>query len=667
MRLVASPLFAAWATIAATMRLLLLASPLFAAWATIGAATSDRVSGGSSTTATESAVPTRVPTTVTTAVTPAPCAGSNTSMCPHYWHRANDTFYEVYVNGLQSFVYQGENPPECSGGYKAQPGHCARLWNVQSQSYTMASADYSMNGSGVPVEIRVVTSHGRLAGRPFTDARVVAGFGKGEPTTKSSRAGEFVFTVASAGHYSVELFGQGEGLRDALLLFLDDRPATASACPSPTGGGKLHHFAGPSASNSGYYAFDMLTVAAGDVVCLERGAWVEGHLSQDPGPGPEAGCSGHGIQVAGGGVWSGQAGLVGKTPAVDRRPLIQLCGANISVTGIVVVNALAANVELSPYWYTGYHDFPPGQMRALRGGNRIHDVKALSTWWYSTDGLYAGPWGEISNSFVMVNDDALKPMARHSSVTNCTVWQGDNGWSIMLGWNTGTLETGMSVRDVHVIHVGHWADAYCYPCNATQQSCGSGSSAGVGPGRGYCDNNVEGINNVEGVGYGGYRAVIGAIYGEPGGIAGVTMNNIRVSGAVWRAFSIAATWSEFGQDPVGNIHNWVLGPDQPIVFEQPQKQGIRSKLWGTGLGGLQAPGAVFDMAFWGLVIANVSVSSANYEQYFALAQECTPASSMGKNVINITFGGELLPPRINNVAAIPPQRLSGPGGGGGAT
>ena len=186
------------------MRLLLLASPLFAAWATIEAAAT------AATAATESAVP----TTATTAVTPAPCDGSTPALCPQYWHSANDTFYEVWVNGLQSFVYQGEDPPECSGGYKAQPGHCARLWNVQSQSYTMASADYSLNGSGVPVEIRVVTSHGRLAGRPFTDARVVAGFGKGEPTTKSSRAGEFVFTVARAGHYSVELFGQGEGLRD---------------------------------------------------------------------------------------------------------------------------------------------------------------------------------------------------------------------------------------------------------------------------------------------------------------------------------------------------------------------------------------------------------------------------------------------------------------------
>ena len=144
---------------------------------------------------------------------------------------------------------------------------------------------------------------------------------------------------------------------------------------------------------------------------------MEGHLAQDQ----ERGCSGHNIQVAGGGVWSGQA-AIGKTPEDSRTALIQLCGANISVSGITTVNALGANIELSPYWYSGYHDVLPGRMQELRGANRIDNVKALATWWYSTDGLYAGPWGVVSNSFVMVNDDSLKPMARHTKVRDCTVW-----------------------------------------------------------------------------------------------------------------------------------------------------------------------------------------------------------------------------------------------------
>jgi len=147
----------------------------------------------------------------TASVTPAPCDGSDPSACPYYWRKPEDTFYRVFINGQESFVYIGEDPPKCTGGYNAQPGHCASHWNVQSQSYTMASAAFSADA---PVEVRVLTGHGKLATKPFVDPRAVAGFGKGDPTEMSSSPGEYVFTVASAGHYSIELFGQGAGLRD---------------------------------------------------------------------------------------------------------------------------------------------------------------------------------------------------------------------------------------------------------------------------------------------------------------------------------------------------------------------------------------------------------------------------------------------------------------------
>ena len=73
-----------------------------------------------------------------------------------------------------------------------------------------------------------------------------------------------------------------------------------------------------------------------------------------------------------------------------------------------------------------------------------------------------------------------------------------DGWSVVAGWNTGTEESGMTVENVHVIHVGHWADGYCYPCNAKTHSCSGGPSS-AGPGRGYCN----GTNPPEG--YQGYE------------------------------------------------------------------------------------------------------------------------------------------------------------------
>ena len=58
---------------------------------------------------------------------------------------------------------------------------------------------------------------------------------------------------------------------------------------------------------------------------------------------------------------------------------------------------------------------------------------------------------------------ALKPMASNITIEDNTVWQGDNGWSVMLAWN-GPGGQHSRVRNVHVIHVGHHSDGYCYPC-----------------------------------------------------------------------------------------------------------------------------------------------------------------------------------------------------------
>ena len=119
-----------------------------------------------------------------------------------------------------------------------------------------------------------------------------------------------------------------------------------------------------------------------------------------------------------------------------------------------------------------------------------------------------------------------------------------------------------------------------------------------------------------------------------GGLADVRMENILVSGPYWRAVSLAATWNLFGKDPVGSIRDWTVGGRQPVVFEQPQKPGIRSKVWATGAG--QCDGVVFNIAFPGLSIGNVTVDAANRGQYFNLAEECSPESSV-QNVRNITF------------------------------
>ena len=57
-------------------------------------------------------------------VTPPPCAGSDASHCPYYYTKPADSFYQVWINGQQSFVYQAEIPAKCKTGHINCARHC---------------------------------------------------------------------------------------------------------------------------------------------------------------------------------------------------------------------------------------------------------------------------------------------------------------------------------------------------------------------------------------------------------------------------------------------------------------------------------------------------------------------------------------------------------------
>lgn len=283
-------------------------------------------------------------------VTPPPCTGVDPSACPYYWKPVESRFYQVELNGIPSYVYQSELPSACAdGSYK-----CARDWDVKSQSFTSASADFS---GGCPVTVTVHTQlaggRGRLSHKEFRSPTVASRFGVGRPVEVSTTAGEYVFNVTAAGQYSIELFGQDalfgqdelfgqDALADALLVFIDDAPskdaAHAEGCGAPALGGRQYRFSAPGVVNpttpswtphstgypTGYYALDTLTIGAGDAVCVERGAVVEGYFASS---GP---CTNHNARVEGGGIISGKS-ATGYSPKDDRRPLLQLCGQNVTV------------------------------------------------------------------------------------------------------------------------------------------------------------------------------------------------------------------------------------------------------------------------------------------------------------------------------------------------
>ena len=211
------------------------------------------------------------------------------------------------------------------------------------------------------MHVTVRTRRGYLRHKPLVSPKVTSRFGHGHPTLTGLGPGEFNFSITDPGHYSVEIFG-GSDLRDALLIFVDDaRNANVSKCPSPHGNGTLYHYTGPGVHNpqnpswlnTGYYAFNKtLILRTGDVVCVDRGAYVQAHFGSD-------GCDSEHVRIIGAGIIAGQGNVL--IPPNDTRPLVQLCGSDMHTDGIIFINSLASNLELNPYWAKGYKakDPPP--------------------------------------------------------------------------------------------------------------------------------------------------------------------------------------------------------------------------------------------------------------------------------------------------------------------
>lgn len=95
---------------------------------------------------------------------------------------------------------------------------------------------------------------------------------------------------------------------------------------------------------------------------------------------------------------------------------------------------------------------------------KVNRYKQVGAWYWQTDGLeiYSGVGesnkGEMFDSFVHANDDAIKLYHSNVEIKNTVVWAGENGAVIQFGWesldlNTDPLNPSESVVDgVDVIH-----------------------------------------------------------------------------------------------------------------------------------------------------------------------------------------------------------------------
>ena len=86
------------------------------------------------------------------------------------------------------------------------------------------------------------------------------------------------------------------------------------------------------------------------------------------------------------------------------------------------------------------------------------------TWQMGQDGLNAGKFGTVEDSFVRVIDDAIKPWDSHGIYKNLVVWQLTLGWPINFGWwGWNEPDHGTTIDSVHVIHNHNWISSPRWP------------------------------------------------------------------------------------------------------------------------------------------------------------------------------------------------------------
>ena len=98
------------------------------------------------------------------------------------------------------------------------------------------------------------------------------------------------------------------------------------------------------------------------------------------------------------------------------------------------------------------------------GGNLVSSVKCISQQ-MGQDGLNAGKFGTVENSFVRVIDDALKPWDSGGLYKNIVIWQLTLGWPINFGWwNWGSkADEGTLIEDIYLIHNHNWVSSAAWP------------------------------------------------------------------------------------------------------------------------------------------------------------------------------------------------------------
>jgi hypothetical protein len=235
------------------------------------------------------------------------------------------------------------------------------------------------------------------------------------------------FTLTRPGQYSVEI--GADGYKNGLLIFAnppeDDRPDPASgnyflltnAIPS-----KVNSV--PASCSGLYFRSGVHDIGVYHVpaqiknIYLEPGAWVYGAFVMD---------GNSGVKIFGRGVLSGARLNYRQSHMVEA-----ILSDRIDLEGIVIAD-------------TKYF-----AVRFLGTNNTVEWVKIVGGWTYNTDGIAAFAGSRVAHCFIWANDDSLKPYRDDLTISDCVIWQLNNGAVIQLGWGNARA-SNITISNVDVL------------------------------------------------------------------------------------------------------------------------------------------------------------------------------------------------------------------------
>jgi hypothetical protein len=362
------------------------------------------------------------------------CVYTSPGLLPHQRSR----FYDVSVNGRESVVYMSVPP---SGDGRREGGDFDRA-DRRSFSHTT----FSFSGQ---VEVLVRKKQGT-----FADVKL-------RPTHQLNRAFKVLEENPQAGwvrilimrpnvKISVEFIDEhwrrGRDIpRDALLLFADP-PERDDVYPPPERNGAGVHVVKAGAKvdvpagtetilfSAGLHDLSYWIVPEGvQRVHLDGGAYVMGGI--------DARRTDH-FKVTGRGVISGEKFIwraeQGTLTPVKSRPWATSVkvldnGENYFVEGVTLTNAshFVCNVPGSP--------------------GTLKNIKIIGSWRWNNDGIGVSRDSHVTDCFISAFDDAFKLYHSGGHVSNCVVWQMNNGAVFQLGWG-GKSPQNVTVENIDVIH-----------------------------------------------------------------------------------------------------------------------------------------------------------------------------------------------------------------------